>query len=76
MDQSNIITIDDKNYNLADFTPEIAEFVAIFRSWEAERAQQRAALLKTETALNSLATQLSAEIQKQVEEKGIVALTA
>lgn len=76
MDQITTITVDDKQYDITAFSPEIIELVAVYRSWEAERAVQRAALLKTETAINSLASQLSAEIAKQIEEKGIVALEA
>lgn len=63
------IILDGVSYNLSNFSQTIQAMVNMRNRWEIELSQERAAVLKTESAIRSLDDQLSKIVTEELAAK-------
>jgi len=52
--QNPVITIEGKNYNFQDLTPDVQNMVTLYNSWSTDLVKQRTEIIKLELAIRSV----------------------
>jgi hypothetical protein len=68
-EQIQTITFDGTQYPLSDFSPQIAQAVAIYNTFAGELQKEQLAVLKTQSAIQHLSAQISEAVKKELAEK-------
>jgi hypothetical protein len=63
------LTIDGKDYAVADFSDKVKNLVAIRTEWQNEAQKERLALTKTEAAIRALDAELAQLVSAELSEK-------
>jgi hypothetical protein len=63
------LTLDGISYDVAQFSPGVQQAVAIHTKFSNQLADEQLAVLKTQSALQVLTTQISEQVQKELAEK-------
>lgn len=69
MSQAQTLTLDGITYDLSNFSDEVRAAVGIYNAFNSQLAEERLAVMKTESALAHLGTQLAARAAKELADK-------
>lgn len=68
-DQTRTITIDDVSYNVDQFSQGIQHAIGMYNTFAAELQQEQLAAVKTQAAMQTIGTQISEAVKKELAEK-------
>lgn len=70
--ESTLLTIDGVSYELAAFSDEIKNAMAVFESFAKDLQQEELKVLKTRSAMDHIRLQIVTQVKKEVDDKGLV----
>lgn len=63
------ITLDGVTYSINNFSQSVQAMVNVRSRWESDLAEERAAVLKTESAIRALDVELAKTVQQELQKK-------
>ena len=63
------ITLDGVTYSINNFSQSVQAMVNVRSRWESDLAEERAAVLKTESAIRALDVELAKTVQQELQQK-------
>lgn len=70
--QSTLLTVDGVSYEMAAFSDEIKNAMAVFETFAKDLQQEELKALKTRSAMDHIRMQIVTQVKKEVEDKGLV----
>lgn len=70
--ESTLLTIDGVSYELAAFSDEVKNAMAVFESFAKDLQQEELKVLKTRSAMDHIRLQIVTQVKKEVDDKGLV----
>lgn len=68
-DQAQTITLDGVQYALDQFSAQVVQAVAIYNGFAADLQKEQLAVLKTQSAIQHLGSQISEAVKKELADK-------
>lgn len=68
-DQAQSITLDGISYAIDQFSPQVQQAVAIYNTFQADLAREQLAVIKTQSAVQSISGQIAEAVKKELAEK-------
>lgn len=70
--ESTLLTVDGISYEMASFSDEVRNAMAVFETFAKDLQQEELKALKTRSAMDHIRMQIVTQVKKEVEEKGLV----
>lgn len=68
-EQARTITLDGISYDVGQFSEGVQQAVAIYHTFSSQLQAEQLAVLKTQSAMQGLGSQISTAVRKELEEK-------
>jgi hypothetical protein len=75
-EQARTITLDGISYDVDQFTDAVKQAVGIYNSFAADLQKEQVAVVKTQSAMQSLGAQIAAAVRKELDDKKAAAEAA
>lgn len=76
MDQTRSITVDGISYDLAQFSDAVKQAVAVYNKFQADLQEAQLEVIKSQSAMQTIGTQIADAVKKELAEKAAAATTA
>lgn len=74
-EQSRTITLDGTSYDVAQFSDGVQQAVVIYNAFQADLQKAQLEVVKNQSAMQSIGTQIAAAVRKELEDKAAAAAT-
>lgn len=72
-EQSRTITLDGTSYDVAQFSDGVQQAVVIYNAFQADLQKAQLEVVKNQSAMQSVGTQIAAAVRKELEDKAAAA---